>query len=574
MQIPSPDQLVGQDIGTYRVKSLLGHGRINAVYLAYHATQNHPFALMTFILPESFSEDARQRFWDRFQRKATRLTALQHPHIFPVYDCGEYSGYPYLVTPYMTHGSLANLLKRQGRLHHADVLDIVQQVVTGLAHAHKNKIIHTALQPSNIVLNDQQEMLVAGFGLTQILQMHGIKQDERPYGHLFSIAGTFLTRAEYIAPEIVEGQAADERTDVYSLGAILFELLSGKPPFQGNNPLEIAIQHVQQPVPSLHTRCPDIPLALAAVVNQALDRDPSRRFQRIDELSEAFEQVSTAFSRKGNRSKAKASNIQNTEIEEMPDAGLTPGRWQLLPPIVTDKIVAVELTGRKTNDPEPRQSPSLARSSTSYKPEPFVTATPSQEERPLEEIEEDIFDLLAQPLQEPMPLRSSVVRSTKSTKPTSSPAKTNLRSLLFEDSKTRGNKRISRRKVVAVLATGGVVAAGTALGINLLGGNTNQQAQQNNAANLAKNAALNFTNPANGKASVLVHLSNGNFAAYERACTHVGVYVNYDPAQKLLVCPAHGATFDPAQDAAVKQGPATKPLPKVVVHINSNGTIT
>jgi serine/threonine protein kinase/nitrite reductase/ring-hydroxylating ferredoxin subunit len=581
MQTPSPDQFVGQDIGAYRVERLLGRGRINAVYLAYHATQNKPVALMTFILPESFSAGARQRFRDRFQQKATKLLTLQHPHILPVHDYGEYSGYPYLITPYMTNGSLADLLKRQGRLQHTEVLDILQQVVAGLAHAHKNRIIHTALKPSNIVLNDQQEMLVAGFGLTQILQMRGIKQDERAYGHLLSIAGTFLTRAEYIAPEIVEGQSADACSDVYSLGAILFELLSGKPPFKGNNPLDIAMQHVQQPVPSLHTQCPDIPLALAAVVNQALDRNPARRFQRIDELAEAFEQVSTAFAKKDHRSKAKASPVQNPESEELPDATSTPERWQLQPPIVTGKIAAIDLTARKTNDPQPIQSTPLAKPSSPRKPEPLVTTTAAQEASPLEDIEEDIFDLLAQPPQEPMPLYSSIpptrrTASPKNTQPTLAQAKTHLRSLLFEDSKTGGNKRLSRRRVVALLATGSVLAAGTAFAINLSGGNTaNQQAQtQNNAANLQKNAALNFTNPANGKASVLVHLSNGNFVAYERACTHVGVYVNYDPAQKLLVCPAHGATFDPAQNAAVKQGPATRPLPKVAVHINSDGTIT
>jgi serine/threonine protein kinase/nitrite reductase/ring-hydroxylating ferredoxin subunit len=590
MQISSPDQFVGQDIGAYQVERLLGSGRISAVYLAYHTTHNNPVALMTFILPESFSSGAQQRFWDRFQRKASRLTTLQHPHILPVHDYGEYAGYPYLITPYMTNGSLADLLKRKGRLHHTEVLDILQQVVAGLAHAHNNKIIHTALKPSNIVLNDQQEILVAGFGLTQILQMRGIKQDERPYGHLFSVAGTFLTPAEYIAPEIVEGQSADARTDVYSLGVILFELLSGKPPFKGKNPLEVALQHVQQPVPSLHTQCPDIPLALAAVVNQALDRDPTRRFQRIDELAEAFEQVSTAFARKDNRKKAKASSVQNT-VEAMPDTESAPGRWQLQPPIVTNKIAAIDLTARTTNDPEQVQSAPPTRSTKPRKPEPLVTAISDLEESPLENIEEDIFDLLAQPLQEPMPLRntknptrwntSSRNTNAKNANSALSSAKENLRSLLFEDSKnskpgskTRGNTRLSRRKVVALLATGGAVAAGAAFAINLTGGNTTNQQAQTNAANLAKNAALNFTNPANGKASVLVHLSDGNFVAYERACTHVGVYVNYDPAQKLLVCPAHGATFDPAQNAAVKQGPATKPLPKVTVHINSDGSIT
>jgi len=94
------------------------------------------------------------------------------------------------------------------------------------------------------------------------------------------------------------------------------------------------------------------------------------------------------------------------------------------------------------------------------------------------------------------------------------------------------------------------------------------------STNLAKNTAMDFVNPADGKASMLIHLANGNFVAYGRACTHVGVYVNYDPATRLLVCPAHGAIFDPAQGGAVLQGPATRPLPKVTIHVNTDGMIT
>jgi serine/threonine protein kinase len=295
MQISSPNQLVGQNIGMYRIERLLGHGRVNAIYLAYHSTQNSPVALMTFILPETFSLEARQYFLQRFRKNAARLTALQQSHILPVYDYGEYSEYPYLVTPYMTNGSLADMMKRQQRFHHTEVQDILQQIVTGLAYAHYNGIFHGALKPSNIVLNNQRQMLVAGFGLMQILQMHGIEQDERPYGHLFSVGGTFLTSAEYIAPEVVEGQPGDARSDIYSLGVILFELFSGTTPFTGTNPLEVAKQHVQQSAPSLRTYCSDIPLALVAVVNQALDRDPARRFQQVDEFAEAFMQVSTMF---------------------------------------------------------------------------------------------------------------------------------------------------------------------------------------------------------------------------------------------------------------------------------------
>jgi len=142
-------------------------------------------------------------------------------------------------------------------------------------------------------------MLVTGFGLTRIFQMCGIEEDKRPYGHLFNIAGTLLTPTEYLAPEVVQGQPADARTDIYSLGIILYELLSGKTPFTETVPLDVALQHVQEPVASLHTHCPDIPLTLAAVVNRALDRDPERRFQRVDELVEAFAQVSTVLSEQG-----------------------------------------------------------------------------------------------------------------------------------------------------------------------------------------------------------------------------------------------------------------------------------
>src|SRR2546421_898852 len=101
LQITSPDQLVGQEIGAYRVERILGRGYVNTVYLAYHSTQNSPFALITFILPETFAFEARQRFWERFWKEVSRLITLRHTHIVPIHDYGVYAGYPYLVIPYM-----------------------------------------------------------------------------------------------------------------------------------------------------------------------------------------------------------------------------------------------------------------------------------------------------------------------------------------------------------------------------------------------------------------------------------------------------------------------------------------
>jgi serine/threonine protein kinase/nitrite reductase/ring-hydroxylating ferredoxin subunit len=572
MQISSLDQLVGQNLGVYRVERLLGRGHVNAVYLAYHARQNSPVALVMFVLPEKFSLEARRYFLLRFRQEASKLTALRQPHILPVYDYGEYAGSPYLVTPYMTNGSLADLLKRRGRFHYVDVLDILQQVAAGLAYAHRKGVFHGALKPANIVFNDQQQMLVAGFGLTQILQMRGMEPAKRPYEHLFSIAGTFLTAAEYIAPEVVEGQPADACTDTYSLGVILFELLSGKTPFTGTDPLEVAMKHVQQPVLSLHTQCPDLPLALAAIVNQTLDRDPARRFQRVDELVEAFAQVSAALPENNPNHTIRAR--RGAELQETPAVGYMFGNGQLLPPIITDKVVTVKPPAQKTNKqklaqlaPRAKVSPPSAEAAVAAAflpvPESAGTAQSSQEA---------LYDLWTVSPQGSLPLHRSDATQSNAKQAERLPT-ANRRARPFEGGKARGNERISRRMVVALLATGGVAATGTVVAINLASNASNQQSQ-NNAANLAKNAAMNFTHPTNGKASVLVHLANGNFVAYDRACTHVGVYVTYDPAQQLLVCPAHGATFDPAQDGAVQQGPATQPLPKVPVRINADGTIT
>src|SRR5438552_8547650 len=264
---------------------------------------------------------------------------MQHPHVLPVHEYGEYQGHPYLVTPYMTNGSLADSIKHNGRSEYTEVLDILEQAVAGLEYAHRKGIIHGTLKPSNIVLSDDGNMLVAGFGLMHMLQMRGVEQDDRAYGHLFSIADTFLAAPEYIAPEIVQGQYIDKRSDIYALGIILFELLSGKPPFSGQKPLDVAKMHVQQSISSLRTQYPDIPMAVISVVNQALDRDPVRRFQSASELAEAFAQAAIGAS--GRIRGIDRSVRSNNDLQETPPSGYSRSNWQLMPPIVTGKVAAL-----------------------------------------------------------------------------------------------------------------------------------------------------------------------------------------------------------------------------------------
>lgn len=708
MQTQSVDQLVGQILGHYRVERLLGQGRLNAVYLAWHLEMQKHVALTLLIVPDHFTPGARDRFMQRFRKEAAALTTLQHPHILPVYEYGEYMSYPYLVTPYMMNGSLADILKQEGRFSHEDVLEILEQVVAGLEFAHSKGFIHGTLRPSNLVLNSRQAMLVAGFGLMHIQQVQGIERTEQPYAHLLSVAGTFLAAPEYVAPEVVQGQSIDVRSDIYALGCILFELLSGRPPFKGANPLETANMHVQQSAPSLRSIVPDVPAVLASVVNQALERDPVRRFQHVNELAEAFAQASwgaTGSLRSVNGEVRKTTPL-TSETLQAPGGSNTSTNWQLLPPIVTGKSAAIKPPTPKTSTGKsqtlPASKPAANQTSLPLKSDtaenygstgswqllpPIVTgnfpavnypvssressgklptaaprpqavppAAAPRSSRPFESVSMPPVSAPNAPLP-PAPVARNAaqydeVGSYNASEWWSQPSQESFRdrypdrypepggwstgSLRNRPSKKR-SRGMGRRKAIALIATGSVVAAGAAIAINTnllhmvnntlqtpaaktgnaatannnqqptkttakaasatngkttTGGKTTPVKQQATAPakqqtpapahtgtvigskTLALNSAQAFINPADKKASLLIHLPTGGFVAYERACTHQQVNVNYDPATHTLVCPLHGSVFDPANNGAVVQGPATQPLQAVMFRVNADGTIT
>jgi len=612
----SVDQLVGQTLGNYRVERFVGQGRLNAVYLARSLTARQMGALTLYLIPPRFSPEAHNRFITRFLKEAAAITTLQHPHILPIYEYGEHSGYPYLVTPYMMNGSLADIIKQQGACSHEYALEILEQVVAGVSFAHKQGFIHGTLKPTNIVLNADKSMQVAGFGLMHMLQMQGIERSDQPYAHLLSIAGTFLAGPEYIAPEVVQGQSIDTRSDIYSLGAILFELLSGSPLFSGSDPIEIAKKHVKLVTPSLRALRPDIPIAMESVVNHALEREPARRFQYVDELLEAFSQVTLGAS-------GRQSAVMRIG-EPLPVRSSLPNTdsWQLVPPIVTGHLPTVEVESSARipaiQRPVPQQPvpPPPVRTRPIQPPEIPLSAAPASlpDEKERSDGAAKPFEWWSlSPQQEPLVLRDGGVAGNKNweaselVKPTdnwggAAPLDSHPLPAARRSRPLKRSRGVGRRQVVTLLATGGVVALGAAVATHLnlgrmmdnlanlhVGANQPQQTIGNNppaplkqgnhtgkvvgVTTMALNSAVDFVNPADQKMSVLVHLVNGGFAAYEKACTHEGVSVRYDPGTRTLVCPAHGAVFDPA-NGNVLQGPATTPIRKVAIRINGDGTIT
>ncbi|QBD81903.1 hypothetical protein EPA93_40385 [Ktedonosporobacter rubrisoli] len=634
MQTMFAERLVGKTLGNYSVERLLGQGRVNAVYLVRHLASQSSVALTLFLIPEQLSQEARARFIQRFRQGAAALVALRHPHILPVHEYDEHSGYPYLITPYMTSGSLADSLKKQGRCRHEDVLAILEQIAAGLEHAHSKGVMHGILRPSNIVLGEQETMLVAGFELLHLLQIRGIESNDQPYAHLFSIANTFLAAPEYVAPEVVEGQVVDARSDIYALGIILFELLTGQTPFTGSNPLEVAKMHLKYSSPSIRSLCPDIPMGLASVINQALERDPARRFQQVSELVEAFAQVSrgaTGVARAVAKNGAPASD--GLPADGPRDTGIirrSPrGSWQLRPPIVTGKLPSVEGAKTKTNI----QPAAQVTDAWQFVP-PIMTgqlpSVPPSTSAHLRAIKS--FDTPTIPPQVPADLASGKAKLAAAEASSaqqaddwwlfpsqpqelapdaSQPKRSRLAPASSRATSRKQKSSLNRRQAMALLVSGGVLAAGTAVVINknlvqmvenvlhVPGAAANTGAatmadkgkMQAAAANPGKqqmttgqghvightnmqpNTALDFTNPADQQPSMLIHLP-GKFTAYEKACTHENVIVHYDPAKQQIICPKHGAIFDPANKGAVLRGPATKPLPQVAIHVNPDGTIT
>ncbi|GHO73584.1 hypothetical protein KSD_13550 [Ktedonobacter sp. SOSP1-85] len=659
------DQLVGQIVGgdDYLVERFLGKGRLQAVYLARQISTQEHVALTLFIMPEHFSSEACERFQQRFEREAGKLQGLKHLHILPVYAYGIYQGYPYMLTPYMMHGSLVDVIKRKERPAYTDVARILGQVVAGLSYAHRRNIVHGALKPANIVQSAQETMQVAGFGLMHIQQMYGIEEHKHPFAHLLSVAGTFITPPAYLAPEVLRGEKVDVRSDIYALGVILFELLCGCVPFSGKKPAEVLQQMQQEPLSSLRGLCPDMPIALELVVKQALEQEPQRRFAQVEELAEAFSQVARGLGKSARPAPYKKPQREDEPLQDERDP------WQLLPPIITGKSPALHIFPEPQKSQPPLAAPlvhmlqeeQVARSASVLQPDALVLPQSPRAQKVIlpppdavasQQYVESEIDLppdrgtrSGAQRGRPAPRRAASSYEQRAQRPEAQEWEQQLpvlpplssgkradpwlslaggdefewspdvrgpqsvkRPLVIPPGAGRqrsGSRVVNRRRVLASLATGGVALAGLAFVLHpTLPGiqaqpapktgqgqtaTTGTQPQPGSGGapkpgagnvvslpgvnQLPANDALNFTNPVDQKASILVHMTDGTFVAFERACTHVGVSVNYDKGTQMLVCPAHGAVFDPANGGAVVQGPATKPLPKLGVKVNGDGTL-
>jgi eukaryotic-like serine/threonine-protein kinase len=267
--------VVGEKIAErYEVEELVGHGGMSSVYRARDSLLERHVALK--ILHEQYSAD--DDFVERFKREARSVAQLQHPNIVTVIDRGEADGRQYIVFEYVDGENLKEHVVRKGRLPIREALEIAVAVARGLAFAHQNGIIHRDVKPQNVLLNGDGQAKVTDFGIARTLDVDGMTQ-----------TGTVLGTSNYIAPEQASGQRVDAHSDVYALGAVLYELLAGEVPFPGESFVAVALKHVHEPPPNLLDVRKDVPLRVAAAVDRALEKDPEQRFPTMADFAAELE---------------------------------------------------------------------------------------------------------------------------------------------------------------------------------------------------------------------------------------------------------------------------------------------
>jgi len=260
--------------GRFELVELIGKGGMSSVYKAQDRLLDRMVAIK--ILHPHFTED--EEYVERFRREARSVAQLSHPNIVTVIDRGEDAGRQYIVFEYVEGENLKELLERTGPMPVRDALVMALQMTRALSFAHGRGLIHRDVKPQNVLLNADGQAKMTDFGIARSIDVQGV-----------TITGTILGTSEYIAPEQARGEQVDAQTDVYSMGVVLYELLTGGVPFEGDNFVTVALRHVNEPVPSVLDRRPEVPARVATAVERSMAKFPAERFQSMDELSGELE---------------------------------------------------------------------------------------------------------------------------------------------------------------------------------------------------------------------------------------------------------------------------------------------
>ena len=262
--------MIGRIIaGRYEFVKYLGGGGMSNVYLAKDKILNRDVAVKVINIPPYEKEKAVERF----EREVQNTTILSHSNVVNVLDVEEDDNCYYLVMEYIEGPTLKEYLCKEGKLSADEAVEMTLQILKGIAHAHHHRIIHRDIKPQNILMTKNGTLKILDFGIARALSETALTETNHVMGSV-----------QYLSPEQAKGQSTDESSDIYSIGIVLYELLTGHPPFNGETPVSVAIKHIQEELPSIRKERPSIPQSIENVIMKATRKEKSLRYRDTNEM--------------------------------------------------------------------------------------------------------------------------------------------------------------------------------------------------------------------------------------------------------------------------------------------------
>ncbi len=282
----------------YQVIKTIGEGGMANVYLAQDTILDRKVAVK--VLRGDLAQD--EKFIRRFQREALSASKLIHPNIVEVYDVGEYNGNYYIVMEYINGITLKNLIKKRGALTLPEVIDIMTQLLSGIMCAHDSYIIHRDIKPQNVMILDDGKIKVTDFGIATAINSNELTQTNSVMGSV-----------HYLPPEQANGSGSTIKSDIYSLGILMYELLTGKLPFKGENAVEVAIKQMKDPIPSICAQNPAIPQSIENIILKACAKNPKNRYDSVNDM---YRDVKNALNEDVRNQPRVIYQYSETDLEE------------------------------------------------------------------------------------------------------------------------------------------------------------------------------------------------------------------------------------------------------------------
>lgn len=331
-------ELVGKTLGTCTLVKLLGHGGMGVVYLAQQTRPARHVAVKVLQPNVSPASRAYHDFLVRFRREADVIAKLEHVNIMPIYEYDEQDGFAYLVMPYLSGGTLRDVLAQRGALSLQETAAYLDQAAYALTYAHSHGVIHRDIKPSNFLIHSDGRLVLADFGIARIMQEQNVSTASS-----LTSTGMLVGTPDYMAPEMAHGEQIDQRADIYELGILLFQMLTGHVPFTGSTPLMVAVKHIQEPLPSLSQMNPAIPPAVDTVLMKATAKRREDRYMSALDLAQAFRVAMntpqyTNYAPGNDAHLASGSSLPQSGTPQQIIAPATPQRYDTPPPVIRQPL--------------------------------------------------------------------------------------------------------------------------------------------------------------------------------------------------------------------------------------------